>query len=535
MKKRGKPGGERGAESDAHLADGVDELADVYALRRDLLAAIASPKIRRQQFALEMAVLEAGAQLVQFCYEGIFDLADLVRLVADTAQRNGYENALERTLEIWELDPESDARLQSLVKAAPVKGRPHGTPAQKRPRRPRVDRSDEDSIWQLDGNGKIRPNEANALKALELLKVELSFDRFRRESRIDGLEGYGPTLDEDAQSEIYLAIQRNYFFKVAAEDLKKIIRSAARRNSHDPITDFLDASQWDGMERIDEWLITYGGARDDIYVREVGRKMLLAAVRRARHPGAKFDYLPILEGPEGVGKSTVLKILAGEDFFTDSIPLHSGNPRHTIESMRGIWVAEYGELAGLQKADVETVKAWLSRSVDSAALKWEKDATGIPRRFIAVGTTNPQANGFLNSTTGNRRFWPVVVQGFDLDAVKRDRAQLWAEAAYWEAKGETLELSKEARAIAAMEQDAREMQDEWVGTVSDWLDGKVGFEQEKFFVTVQQVATECLHLDMNQITPAAQQRIANALRRCGLTSRMKKVRGRWYWGYPIPR
>lgn len=527
-----KSGTAPGSGEDGGASAGQEDWTDIFILRDDLVGAIRAPGIRRKQYPLEMAVREAGAQLIQYCYEDYFSLADLLRLVEDAARGNGLEGGMERILWLWELDPD-DPRLVSLKPAGEAKktrkGRQTG-PSELAPGS--GEQPSESSIWALDANGKIRPNERNALKAIELMGVELSYDRFRREVRIEGLEGYGPTLDRHAHAELYLAIQREHFFKVNAEDLAKIVGSAARRNSFDPITDYLDGLVWDGTERLDEWLATYAGASDDIYVREVASKFLIAAVRRARRPGCKFDHMPVFEGEEGRGKSSVGKVLAGEDYFTDSIPLSSHDPRHTIEAMRGMWIGELGELAQLKRADVETVKSWLSRTKDVAALKYEPESVGIPRRFVVFGTVNPDGMGYLQSKTGNRRFWPIRVDGFDLQAIQRDRNNLWAEAAHREAQGESLELSTEAKALAFGEQAAREAWDEWDEIIAAHLDSVVPFEQEKYFTTVQDMAANPLHLEAAYITPAVQQRISAALRRYGLVSRVKKVRGRWFWGFP---
>lgn len=468
-----------------------------------------------------MAVREVYAQLVEYCYEGVFDLADLAIRVEDDATKNGLQGGMERILQLWELEPD-DPRLAKLRPAAEGKKGRKGrktSPSEftlgsgEQP-------SEEPDIWVKSDSGKILPIERNALKAIELMGVELKYDRFRREARIEGLDGYGPGIDKHAHSELYLAIQREHFFKVPAEDLAKMVVSAARRNSYDPITEYLDALVWDGFERLDEWLITYGGAEDNPYVREVGSKFLMAAVRRARQPGCKFDYMPVFEGEEGRGKSSVGWVLAGVDYFTDSIPLSSHEPRHTIESMRGKWIGELAELAQLKRADVETIKAWLSRTTDTGALKYDPESVSIPRRFVVFGTVNPDDMGYLQSKTGNRRFWPVKVEGFDLGNLARDRNQLWAEAAFREAKGESLELSSHVRPVAMEEQKAREMSDEWEEMIRHWAD----HERGEFLVstiprvircTIQKVAKAVLDINPDRLSRPEQLRIAAALRNSG--------------------
>lgn len=513
----------------------MEELSDVFILREDLLRGLANPKFRGKTATLDVLIGEIGAQLIQYCYAEIFRLDDLVRATAQRAQQNGFPNALARIVELWELDLEDDPQLESI--RAEMAPKP---PRAKRSRKPapQEDSSEEghaevDSVWQVDANGKIRPNEANALTALERLGIKPAYDEFRREFQIEGLIGYGPGLDRDTHSELYLAIQRKFFFRVPSEELERIVRSAARRNSFDPVTDYLDELQWDGMERLDEWLVTYGGAEDSPYVREVGAKFLVAAVRRARKPGCKFDYMPIFEGEEGRGKSSVGSVLAGPEFFTDSIPIHSHDPRHTIEALRGKWICEAGELAAIKRsADVETVRAWLSRGTDTGTLKWERDSIGVPRRFVTFGTVNPDGMGYFESKTGNRRFWPVSVTGFDLPAITADRDQLWAEAAWREARGEMLELSADVRPMALAAQRERESQDEWENMLQAWAENPHP-EFVKSTIpkvvegTMAKIASIVLGIESNRFSRSDQMRVGVALGRIGFKKRRTERGSVW--------
>lgn len=531
-----------GGRSWAHPSDAVgdEELQDVFVLKEDLLRGLGNPKLRGKTATLERLILEIGSQLIQYCYAEIFSLDDLVRATVQRAQQNGFPNALPRVLELWELSLEDDPRLESIrAEMAPAPAKPR----RGRPRKLAGDNGQDESsphqeadatIWQIDKNGKIRPNEANALKAMELLGIKLSYDEFARESVLEGLSGYGPQIEKDAISKIYLRIQSEFFFRIAFEDLERIIRVAAKDNSFDPIVDYLDGLQWDGVERLDEWLVTYGGAEDSPYVREVGAKFLIAAVRRARHPGCKFDYMPIFEGEEGRGKSSVGAILAGAEYFTDSIPIHSHDPRHTIEALRGKWICEAGELASIKRAqDVETVKAWLSRSTDTAALKWERDSTGVKRRFVVLGTTNPDGTGYFDQRTGNRRFWPVRVAGFDLAAVARDRNNLWAEASYRERAGEGLEISDSVKPMAKAAQQEREVSDAWEEMLEAWAATVDGAEFVKSFAprivqgTMARIAETALRVEPNRLSRADQHRIAIALVRLGFKKEHTRIGKVW--------
>src|SRR5262249_51834888 len=211
--------------------------------------------------------------------------------------------------------------------------------------------------------------------------------------------------------------------------------------------------------RLDDWLIKHCGATDTALNRAIGRKMLIAAVRRVRQPGCKFDYIVVLESEDqGVGKSSVLKILAGEENFSDA-EIIGLDKREQQESVQGVWIYEMAELDGLHKSDVTKVKLFASKTVDSARPAYGRSRVDRPRRGIFVATTNEDT--YLRDTTGNRRFWPVKVGKIDLAAVEADRDQLWAEACQLEAQGEQLIIPETLWPQAELEQQARMEPDPW--------------------------------------------------------------------------
>src|SRR5262249_41081826 len=211
--------------------------------------------------------------------------------------------------------------------------------------------------------------------------------------------------------------------------------------------------------RLDDWLIKHCGATDTALNRAIGRKMLIAAVRRVRSPGCKFDYIVVLESKDqGVGKSTVLKILASEENFSDA-EIIGLDKREQQEAIQGIWIYEVAELDGLHKSDVTKVKLFASKTVDSARPAYARSRVDRPRRGIFVATTNEDT--YLRDTTGNRRFWPVRVGKIDLAQVKEDRDQLWAEACELEASGEPLVIPEALWPDAAEQQQARTELDPW--------------------------------------------------------------------------
>lgn len=180
-------------------------------------------------------------------------------------------------------------------------------------------------------------------------------------------------------------------------------------------------------------LSVYAGADDTPLNRAIGFMMLVGAVRRVRQPGIKFDEMVVLEGAQGIGKSSALRLLAMHDaWFADELPLDADSKR-LIEAIEGKWIVEASELSSLNRAGTEHFKALTSRPHDRARRPYERMAVDVKRQCIFVGTTNSDA--YLRDTTGNRRFLPVKVGIIELEGLKRDREQLWSEAAHLEAAG----------------------------------------------------------------------------------------------------
>lgn len=232
---------------------------------------------------------------------------------------------------------------------------------------------------------------------------------------------------DDAQLEAHLANNYTEFPKVK---IKSAVTKVADDRSYHPVREYLDSlPEWDGVPRVDTLLIDYLGAEDDEYVRAVTRKTLCGAVARVKIPGCKFDTMLVLNGPQGVGKSTLVYKLGGE-WFTDSLSLSDMKDKTAAEKLQGYWIVEIGELAGMRKMDVETIKAFLSRQDDKYRASYGYRVSSHPRQCIAIGTTNAE-DGFLRDVTGGRRFWPVITPGKGIkkvwDMTEGEVQQIWAE------------------------------------------------------------------------------------------------------------
>jgi predicted P-loop ATPase len=335
--------------------------------------------------------------------------------------------------------------------------------------------------WQtaleLDKQGKIKDTLDNIVLIIrndsELESIAFNKHRDGIDAR-DGLpweQMKGGWNDSDnAALKVYLSNKYGIYSPTKTKDA--ILAVAAERSYH-PIKEYLDhLPEWDGTDRVETLLIDYFNATDNSYTRAVTRKMMVAAVARIYHPGTKFDSVLILNGPQGIGKSTFFAKLAG-DWFSDSLTLTEMKDKAGSEKLQGYWILELGELAGMRKTDVEVVKSFISRSDDKYRASYGVNVESHPRQCIIVGSTNAES-GFLRDITGNRRFWPVRISG---DGKRKawqmsvyDVEQIWAETLVLYGRGEKLYLEGSDVELATNEQADAMESDEREGLVRTYLD-----------------------------------------------------------------
>ena len=240
-----------------------------------------------------------------------------------------------------------------------------------------------------------------------------------------------------------------------------------------PVRDYLNGlPKWDGVKRVEELFIKYLQADDTEYVRTVTRKTFAAAVARVMCPGIKFDCVPVLDGEQGIGKSSIVKGLVTPEYYSESLSLTDMDDKAGAEKLQGFWVVEIGELAGMKKADIEKVKSFLSTSDDKYRPSYGRVVESHPRQCIIIGTVNGE-RGYLRDITGNRRFWIIKVhqktQKQNWHFTQADRDQFWAEAkAIWES-GEKLYLEGDILAESEKAQRNAMEVDERVGMVEEYL------------------------------------------------------------------
>ena len=305
-----------------------------------------------------------------------------------------------------------------------------------------------------------KPTAKNARSAIQLLGIVCAHDTFHDRMTAGGqvLEQFAGEISDNTVHMLRIMVEKTYHFDPKLENLHDAVVELALQNQFDPVADYLDAVRWDGTRRVDTWLSRYLGAPDSAVTRAMGRKVLIAAVRRVYAPGTKFDQIIVLEGPEGKNKSTAILTMAGADNFSDQTIL-TLNDRQQQEQMEGVWLYEIADLTGISRAEVEKVKAFASRQIDRARAAYARKRTDRPRRCIFFATTNERT--YLASQTGNRRFWPVACGHIDVGGLAADRDQLWAEAAELEAGGESLFLPESLWGEAAALQEARREVDPW--------------------------------------------------------------------------
>src|ERR1700681_710193 len=325
--------------------------------------------------------------------------------------------------------------------------------------------------FDLDRYRNPKPTCVNARRAIQRLGLVCQRDTFHDRMTVGGQpagEWAGEVSDYTDQA-LRVMIHQQFGFDPGTMNTHDAIVQECLAHSFHPIRAYLDGLRWDGRPRIAQWLSTYLQADNTDLNREIGRLTLLAAVRRVRRPGAKFDPIMVLESPEGTGKSGAVEMLAGKENFSDQTIL-TLDDRGQQEAVQGVWLYEIADLAGKSRADLDRVKTFASRTADRARPAYGRHRVDRPRQNVFIGTTNEKM--YLQSETGNRRFWGVEVGITQLDELGADRDQLWAEASYMEAQGATIDLHPRYWEPMGERQSARMVGDPW----DDILRNVVGTE-----------------------------------------------------------
>jgi hypothetical protein len=315
---------------------------------------------------------------------------------------------------------------------------------------------------------------------------------------------------------------RRHAFEVSTQLIEEAVTVSSHDNKFHPVREYLLSLEWDGVKRADTWLCDYAGVKDTPYTRAVGRKVLCAAVTRILRPGCRFDYAMVLEGEQGIGKSMLCKFLGGE--WSGDSPVDPHN-KDTVAVLQGKWIVELAEMDVMKRTEASALKAFLTRTHDKVRLAYGRYTTEFPRQCIFIGTINPSADKtYLQDDTGNRRFWPIEMEGLKFSEFKAIRNQLFAEAVELVKKGEILDmrekpLEEEARAEVA----SRYMNHPWTERIALWLREPLADGKVRHFVSSRDIFVDCLGGLDKQYDKMAMRAIAQIMKGLGWYSTVSKT------------
>ena len=383
--------------------------------------------------------------------------------------------------------------------------------------------------------GKALPVLANALIGLRATMPKVvAFDEMARTAVLvestEAEPGFEPRPVTDVDAGILQErLQHRGLPRISKDVMNQAIDVRAHECRFHPVRDYLDSLRWDGTPRIrgGEWsgetvppfLTKYFGVPASAYVQAIGTMFLESMVARIYEPGCKADYMLVIEGPQGSNKSTACKIIGGP-WFSDALPDLSQSGKDVSQHLRGKWLIEVSELHAMNKAETTLLKAFITRDTERYRPSYGRREVVEPRQCVFVGTTNRAT--YLRDETGGRRFWPVKATRIAIDALERDRDQIFAEAVHLYRAGQQWWPDREFEELHINpEQAARYEADAWEEHIAEYLDSVAK-------CTVSQVAKEALYIETKRIGTAEQRRIAAAMEQLGWERGPREGRAR-YW------
>ncbi len=379
--------------------------------------------------------------------------------------------------------------------------------------------------WEEDlmrtEKGNLKQNTHNLLLIIENDPdfSNVRFNEFTKTTLINGEK-----LETAVLVRLAAVIEKKYSLPGALTEktLAPICETVAKKRPFHPILDWLEGLKWDRVLRIDRLFKKYYGTQQlEDYIQAVSRNFMIGAVARIYRPGCKLDNMVVLEGKQGIKKSSSLKALFGDE-FTSEVKA-SPDSKDFDQALHGMWCLEFAELDSLQRADITRIKMQLSTQSDWVRLPYKPSYQSFPRQSVFVGTTND--DGYLKDPTGARRFWPVKCIQVDIEGIRHDREQLFAEAVHRFKAGESW---WEIPPGAEEEQDLRFQHDVWEEYILPFLAGKDEITMAEIF------GEECLNARKYQSDRAMQIRVGNILKRHGWEKkRVRTNSGRAYTYVPI--
>ncbi|MFN8704121.1 MAG: VapE domain-containing protein [Rhodospirillales bacterium] len=331
------------------------------------------------------------------------------------------------------------------------------------------------------------------------------------------------------------------YFEAKEKDVMQAVTLVAREKQFHPLIEKIEATPWDGEHRLRMWPITYLGAcqgkdfeklsvdeRDRIaaYTERAGVMWMVGAIARvyvaadpATPVGAQVDTMLILEGEQGIMKSSALRVLGGEWFTDERLDF---NNKDSLMVLQGRWIVEMAELEGMNKAESSSIKQFIPKRQDLFRLPYGRMLVKKPRRCIFAGTVNHDA--YLKDDSGNRRFLPIVCTKIDIEALKRDVDQLWAEALHMYRHKVTWWIEEKDRRLFAEEQEKRYQEDAWQEPIE-------GFIGSRTTTSTAEVMAEALKIDSARWDKMSQMRVGAILRRMGFKRVKIGDKNSRCWGY----
>jgi Virulence-associated protein E/Bifunctional DNA primase/polymerase, N-terminal len=358
-----------------------------------------------------------------------------------------------------------------------------------------------------DGNGKIIPVVANAIVAIQnepRIANAIAFDEMQWVPMLVGPIGDGSVFPRPLKDTDVVKVQRWMQIagikRIGKETVRDAVDICAEERSFHPVRDYLKALQWDRLPRLDTWLAAYLSAEVTPYTSAIGRMFLVSMVARIFRPGCKADHMLILEGSQGLLKSTACNVLAGT-WFSDDMP--DITMKDAKQHLRGKWLIEVAEMHAMSRADTTLLKSFITRTEERYRPSHGRLEVSEPRQCVFIGTTNQDV--YLRDETGGRRFWPVKCGRIDIANLTAVRDQLFAEAVHLYQAGEPWWPTKDVeREHIQPQQASRYEPDAWEESIAKYLAGKTD-------VTIGEVANRALNLTTDRIGTADSRRIAATL------------------------
>jgi predicted P-loop ATPase len=364
----------------------------------------------------------------------------------------------------------------------------------------------------LDEKGKPLPVLANALIGLRAVVPDMfAYDEMLcatllEQSLVDGDASFSPRPCTDIDVGVVQERLQNLGpARISKDVMHQAVDIRAHERRFHPIREYLTGLAWDGASRISTLFPVYFGSNAAHYEMAISTMFAVGMVARIFEPGCKVDHMPVLEGPQGTLKSTACGVLGG-DFFSDNLPEVTAG-KDVSQHLRGKWLIEVSEMHAMNRAEAAQLKAFITRQVERYRPSYGRKEVVEPRQCVFIGTTNRHT--YLRDETGGRRFWPIKTSVIDIEALVRDRNQLFAEAVIRYQEGTPWWPDKDFERQHIMpEQAARYEADAWEENIASYLE-----TQAK--VTIGQVAREALHIETPRIGTAEQRRVAAAMERLG--------------------